>query len=98
MYGEVVEGIDAHCFEHALEELKAERDVENDVDLTAFDLMLLIKRFKRIYEDEAGHPFPADAHEQLHARRARRLRLLELAAGARLPAAPTRSRMTSAPR
>ena len=35
MYGEVVEGIDAHRFEHALDELKAQRGVENDVDLTA---------------------------------------------------------------
>ena len=38
MYGEVVEGVDAHRFEHALEELKAERGVDDDVELTADDL------------------------------------------------------------
>ena len=65
MYGEVVEGIDSHCFEQAIGELKAERHVENDVDLSAFDLMLLIERFKRIYGEQAGRPFPADAREQL---------------------------------
>ena len=65
MYGGVVEGIDSHRFEDALVALRAERGVESDVDLTASDLLLLIERYKQIYVDEAGHPFPADAHEQL---------------------------------
>ena len=61
MYGEVVDGIDSHRFEHALTALRSERGVENDVDLTASDLRLLIERYKQIYEQEAGHAFPADA-------------------------------------
>ena len=65
MYGGVVEGIDSHRFEDALAALRAERGVESDVDLTASDLQLLIERYKQIYLDEAGRPFPADAHEQL---------------------------------
>ncbi|MGZ8783215.1 MAG: PEP/pyruvate-binding domain-containing protein, partial [Gaiellaceae bacterium] len=65
MYGSVVEGIDSHKFEDALAALRAERGVESDVDLTAPDLQLLIERYKQIYLDEAGGPFPADAHEQL---------------------------------
>jgi pyruvate,orthophosphate dikinase len=65
MYGEVVDGIDSHRFEDALGALRAERGVENDVDLTASDLQLLIERYKQIYEQEAGHAFPADANEQL---------------------------------
>jgi pyruvate,orthophosphate dikinase len=65
MYGEVVEGIDAECFEQAIGELKAERGVQDDVELSAADLLLLIERFKQIYSDEAGRPFPMDAHEQL---------------------------------
>jgi pyruvate, orthophosphate dikinase len=32
MYGEVVEGIDSHLFEHALSELKEERGVHDDVE------------------------------------------------------------------
>ena len=65
MYGEVVEGIDGHRFEHALDELKAERGSHDDVELTAPDLIELIERYKEIYEDGAGRPFPVDAHEQL---------------------------------
>ncbi len=65
MYGEVVEGIDGRRFEHALEELKAERGVTDDVGLTAEDLALLIDRYKAIYLEEAGRSFPADAREQL---------------------------------
>ena len=65
MYGGVVEGIDGHRFEHALDELKAERGSHDDVELTAPDLIELIERYKEIYEDGAGRPFPIDAHEQL---------------------------------
>ncbi len=64
MYGEVVEGVDGHHFEAALDELKLERGVENDIDLTAADLMVLVERYKQIYDDEAGRPFP-EPHEQL---------------------------------
>jgi pyruvate, orthophosphate dikinase len=65
MYGQVVESIDARCFERALDELKSQRGVHDDVDLDASDLTVLIERFKRIYAEEAGHPFPVQAHEQL---------------------------------
>jgi pyruvate,orthophosphate dikinase len=65
MYGEVVEGIDSHRFEDALEALKASRGVEDDVHLSAADLAELIERYKHIYELGAGGPFPQDAHEQL---------------------------------
>src|ERR671936_2232064 len=65
MYGEVVDGIDAHRFEQALRELKRERGVSQDVDLTAEDLAELIETFKRIYRDGTGGDFPQDAREQL---------------------------------
>ncbi len=65
MYGEVVEGIPAPAFESALEELKAERGVEGDVELDADDLAGLVDRYKAIYRREVGYPFPQDAHEQL---------------------------------
>src|SRR3954466_9299296 len=38
MYGEVAEGVDAHRFEQALTDLKAERGVQQDVELDANDL------------------------------------------------------------
>ena len=50
MYGEIVEGIDAHRFEDALDE---------------DDLAATIEAYKRIYEEETGSPFPQDAKEQL---------------------------------
>jgi pyruvate,orthophosphate dikinase len=49
MYGEIVEGIDAHRFEEALTE----------------DLPRVIETFKGIYQEETGRPFPQDAREQL---------------------------------
>jgi pyruvate,orthophosphate dikinase len=65
MYGEVVEGVDAHRFEQALTDLKAARGVTQDVDLTADDLRELVETFKEIYQEETGHPFAQDAAEQL---------------------------------
>src|SRR5207302_705334 len=65
MYGEVVDGIDAHRFEQALSDLKRERNASQDVDLTAEDLAELVETFKRIYRDETGTDFPQDAREQL---------------------------------
>ena len=65
MYGEVVEGIEAHRFEDALSALKRDRGAEQDVDLTAEDLAGLIETYKRIYQEETGRPFPQDAKEQL---------------------------------
>src|SRR5213079_1626877 len=58
MYGEVVEGIDAQRFEHALSDLKAERGVQQDVELSAEDLQALAETFKQIYEEETEHAFP----------------------------------------
>jgi pyruvate, orthophosphate dikinase len=65
MYGEVVDGIDAHRFEQSLTDLKRARGVTQDVDLTAEDLAELIETFKRIYRDGTGADFPQDAREQL---------------------------------
>jgi pyruvate, orthophosphate dikinase len=50
MYGEIVEGIDAHRFEEALDE---------------DDLPATIERFKEIYREETSRDFPQDAKEQL---------------------------------
>jgi pyruvate,orthophosphate dikinase len=65
MYGEVVDGIDAHRFEEALTDLKKSRGVSHDVELSADDLGELIGTYKQIYEGETGHGFPQDAREQL---------------------------------
>jgi pyruvate,orthophosphate dikinase len=65
MYGEVVDGIDAHRFEDALTKRKEARKTTQDVDLSAEDLARLIESYKEIYREETGGEFPQDAREQL---------------------------------
>ncbi|MFL6029042.1 MAG: pyruvate, phosphate dikinase [Gaiellaceae bacterium] len=65
MFGEVVEGIDAHRFERSLRDLKQARGAKLDVDLSAGDLAELIATYKQTYADETGQDFPQDAREQL---------------------------------
>ncbi len=65
MYGEVVDGVDGHRFEQTLADLKRERGVDQDVDLSAEDLRELVERFKAIYADGTGSEFPQSAFDQL---------------------------------
>jgi pyruvate,orthophosphate dikinase len=65
MFGEVVDGIDAHRFEDALTGLKRERGVSLDTDLTADDLVALVQTYRGIYRDAKGTDFPQEATEQL---------------------------------
>jgi pyruvate,orthophosphate dikinase len=65
MFGNVVVGIDRTRFEDAISSMKAERGVENDIDLTAADMRELVDRYKAIYRRETGRMFPSDPHEQL---------------------------------
>ncbi|MEM1096888.1 MAG: pyruvate, phosphate dikinase [Bacteroidota bacterium] len=66
MFGDVVMGVSHHKFEHAIDELKQERGVESDVDLSADDLKELVARYKAIYKEGTGHLFPEDPREQLN--------------------------------
>jgi pyruvate, orthophosphate dikinase len=65
MYGEVVDGIDAHRFEEELSALKDRRGARQDVDLSDDDLRELVERFKSIYREGTGRDFPQDPREQL---------------------------------
>jgi pyruvate,orthophosphate dikinase len=65
MFGEVVEGIDAHRFETALTQLKREKSVQQDTDLSADDLRALVATFRAIYREETGEDFASDARMQL---------------------------------
>jgi pyruvate, orthophosphate dikinase len=65
MFGDVVVGVEHHLFEDALELLKVERGVKNDVDLTGDDLQEVVERYKAIYRKETGRMFPEDPFEQL---------------------------------
>lgn len=66
MYGEVVEGVPAHAYEDALTELKMQRGVSQDTDLTADDLEGLVRTFKEISVEHLGGEWASDPREQLH--------------------------------
>ncbi|MFA5700983.1 MAG: pyruvate, phosphate dikinase [Desulfuromonas sp.] len=65
MYSSVVKGLDGELMEDLLEQIKEERGVELDTDLTAADLQELVGKFKNIYSEELGESFPDDPMEQL---------------------------------
>ena len=71
MYGDVVMGLkpkdkDAHDpFEEVMDELKAEKGVKADLDLTIADLKELVSRYKQLIVKKLGKEFPSDPKEQL---------------------------------
>jgi pyruvate,orthophosphate dikinase len=71
MYGDVVLGMkpsskeDPDPFEVIIDELKKEKKVKLDTDLTADDLKELVKRFKDAVKKQTGHDFPENPWEQL---------------------------------
>jgi pyruvate,orthophosphate dikinase len=71
MYGDVVLGMkpvskeDPDPFEEIIDQMKEERDVELDTDLSTADLKELVKRFKKAVKKQTGRDFPTDPWEQL---------------------------------
>jgi pyruvate,orthophosphate dikinase len=65
MFGDVVMGIPHHTFEEALDEVKDNRGVELDTELSTDDLKEVVDRFRKIYDREIGEKFPDDPWEQL---------------------------------
>ncbi|MCB9041442.1 MAG: pyruvate, phosphate dikinase [Lewinellaceae bacterium] len=71
MYGDVVMGMkpenkeDADPFEDAIDRLKEEKGVENDIELSKEDLVELCTRFSKLIEKRTGNAFPQDPWEQL---------------------------------
>jgi pyruvate, orthophosphate dikinase len=64
MYSDVVLGIHSNHFEVVLEDLKHERDIEEDTDLTADDLKVIVQKYKNIVKAN-GRQFPTEPWEQL---------------------------------
>ena len=71
MYGDVVLGLkpanknDVDPFEAVIEQLKEERGVKLDTELTVDDLKELVKRFKALVAERTGKEFPLSVYEQL---------------------------------
>nr|MCR5267840.1 pyruvate, phosphate dikinase [Lachnospiraceae bacterium] len=65
MYSDVVMEVGKKYFEELIDKLKAEKGVEQDVDLDADDLKNLANQFKAEYKAKIGSDFPDDPKEQL---------------------------------
>ena len=66
MYSDVVMEVNKSFFEKIIDELKEEKGVHFDTELTVDDLKELVKRFKKVYSDHMnGEEFPQDPKEQL---------------------------------
>ncbi|MFI3330401.1 MAG: pyruvate, phosphate dikinase [Rikenellaceae bacterium] len=71
MYGDVVMGMkpeskeDHDPFEEIIDQIKEEKGVANDTDLTTDDLKEMVVRFKAAVKAQTGQDFPTDPWDQL---------------------------------
>ena len=65
MYGNVVEEIEHEKFEHVIEEIKKEKGIKEDTDMTADDWKKVVAGYKALFKIEKGREFPEDAKEQM---------------------------------
>ena len=65
MYSDVVMEVGKKYFEELIDKMKADRGVQQDVELTADDLKELAMQFKAEYKAKIGSDFPTDPKEQL---------------------------------
>ncbi len=65
MYSDVVMEVGKKYFEALIDQMKEEKGVKQDVELTAEDLKTLAGQFKAEYKAKLGTDFPTDPKEQL---------------------------------
>ncbi len=65
MYADVVMGAPSEHFEEIIDEVKKDKGVRLDTELTVDDLKQLVQRFRSKVEEDLGRPFPDDPKEQL---------------------------------
>ena len=66
MYSDVVMEVPKSYFEKIIDELKEEKGIKYDTELTVEDLKELVNRFKAVYKESMnGEEFPQDPKEQL---------------------------------
>ena len=65
MFSDVVMEIPKPLFEKAIDEMKEEKGVKLDTELTASDLKELVVKFKAIYKEKKGEEFPSNPKAQL---------------------------------
>ena len=66
MYSDVVMEVNKSFFEKIIDEVKEEKGIKYDTELTVDDLKELVRRFKAVYSEHMnGEEFPQDPKEQL---------------------------------
>ena len=65
MFSDVVMEVPKAKFETLIDEMKKNKGVKQDTDLTADDLKELVSQFKAYYKEYIGKDFPTDPKEQL---------------------------------
>ena len=65
MYSDVVMEVGKKYFEELIDKMKEEKNVKQDVELSADDLKELANQFKAEYKNKIGSDFPSDPKEQL---------------------------------
>ena len=65
MFSDVVMEVGKKYFEQLIDQMKAEKNVKFDVELTAADLKKLAEQFKAEYKKQLGEDFPSDPVQQL---------------------------------
>ena len=65
MFSNVVLEIDHHNFEDILENVKEDKGLRLDTDLSADDWKTVVSRYKEVVQSRLGKPFPQDVNDQL---------------------------------
>ncbi|MCH5190521.1 MAG: pyruvate, phosphate dikinase, partial [Oscillospiraceae bacterium] len=65
MFSDVVMEVGKKYFEQLIDQMKEEKGVKFDVELTAADLKELAEQFKAEYKNQLGEDFPSDPVQQL---------------------------------
>jgi pyruvate,orthophosphate dikinase len=65
MFGNVVMEIEKDVFEQILADKKKEKGVQFDTELNVEDLKDVVSKYKEVYQEKTGAPFPQDPFKQL---------------------------------
>ena len=65
MFGDVVMGVPHHDFEHVLEKIKLENNIQLDTEFSEENLEQVIVEYRKIYRMKTGEEFPEDPKKQL---------------------------------
>jgi pyruvate,orthophosphate dikinase len=66
MYSNVVMGMNGSILDVTLEDLKHDKKLKNDTDLSVDDLKYLVSKYKKQILENTGRHFPTDPKEQLY--------------------------------